>query len=113
MRTHLALSSYPSSHSSRLTRRSHVSQRNARTNDRELTEENMKRAALFVLLFATLAPAAPAPDEYSINVHVTSSYRGAGGDLGQQMDVVIGGKKYQLSAGGNGFLLATGDYKAK
>jgi hypothetical protein len=73
----------------------------------------MKRAALFVLLFATLAPAAPAPDEYSINVHVTSSYRGAGGDLGQQMDVVIGGKKYQLSAGGNGFLLATGDYKAK
>jgi hypothetical protein len=76
----------------------------------------MKKAAVFVLLlFATLAPAAPAPDEYSINVHVTSSYRrvGAGDDTGQQMDAVIGGKKYQLSAGGNGFLLATGDYKAK
>ena len=49
----------------------------------------MKRAALFVvLLLATLAPAAPAPEEYSINVHVTSSYRLASGP-GQELDVVI------------------------
>jgi len=73
----------------------------------------MKRAALFVLLIATLAPAAPAPDEYSINVHVTSSYLLAGG--GQGLDVVIHAKKYQL--GGDptrgSSLLVLGDYKAK
>jgi hypothetical protein len=71
----------------------------------------VKRAALFVLLLASLAPAAPAPDDYSINVHVTSSYLLAGG---QAMDVVIHAKKYQL--GGDprgGSLLALGDYKAK
>lgn len=60
---------------------------------------------------ATLAPAAPAPDEYSINVHVTSSYLFGGGN---GLDVVISAKKYQLG----GFppalgLLAPGDYKAK
>jgi hypothetical protein len=75
----------------------------------------MKRAALFVLpLLAMLAPAAPAPDEYSINVHVTSSYSLAGG---QGLDVVINSKKYQLSgfsgATRPGLLLALGDYKAK
>jgi hypothetical protein len=73
----------------------------------------MKRAALFVLLLvATLAAAAPAPDEYAINVHVTSSYTLGGG--GQGLDVVIQTKKYQL--GGDprgGSLLALGDYKAK
>jgi hypothetical protein len=70
----------------------------------------MKKAAVFVLLlFATLAPAAPAPDEYSINVHVTSSYNTPSG---QQLDVVIDGKKYQLTAG-SGYLLGLGDYKAK
>jgi hypothetical protein len=74
----------------------------------------MKTAALFVLLLlATLAPAAPAPDEYSINVHVTSSYTLGGG--GQGLDVVIHAKKYQL--GGDPTrgpsILALGDYKAK
>ena len=74
----------------------------------------MKTAALFVLLLAaTLAPAAPAPDEYSINVHVTSSY--ILGGTGQGLDVVIHAKKYQL--GGDTFkggaILALGDYKAK
>jgi hypothetical protein len=73
----------------------------------------MKIAALFVLLLAaTLAPAAPAPDDYSINVHVTSSYLLGGG--GQGLDVIIHAKKYQL--GGDprgGSLLALGDYKAK
>jgi hypothetical protein len=39
----------------------------------------MKRAALFsLLLLATLASAAPNPDEYSINVHVSSSALGRG-----------------------------------
>ncbi|HXO33964.1 MAG TPA: hypothetical protein VN901_16565 [Candidatus Acidoferrales bacterium] len=72
----------------------------------------MKTPALFVLLvLATLAPAAPAPDEYSINVHATSSYLlGAG----QGLDVVINAKKYQLSGDPRaGALLALGDYKAK
>jgi hypothetical protein len=72
----------------------------------------MKAAALIVLLLvATLAPAAPAPDDYSIKVHVTSSYEVNGV---QAMDVVINAKKYQLG----GFpptrgLLDLGDYKAK
>jgi hypothetical protein len=75
----------------------------------------MKTAALFVLLLlATLAPAAPAPDEYSINVHVTSSYFVGGG---QGLDVVINSKKYQLSgfsgATRSASVLALGDYKAK
>jgi hypothetical protein len=72
----------------------------------------MKRAALFVLLLlAALAPAAPAQDEYSINVHVTSSYTLAESRLG--LDVVIHGKKYQLLGVPTHGLLAPGDYKAK
>ena len=70
----------------------------------------MKRAALLVLLLATLAPAAPAPDDYSINVHVTSSYMLPSG---QGLDVVIKSKKYQLSGLYRGGILAFGDYKAK
>lgn len=71
----------------------------------------MKTAALFVLLLlATLAPAAPAPDEYSINVHVTSSYFVGGV---QELDVVINAKKYQLLGGAKGGLIGLGDYKAK
>jgi hypothetical protein len=62
---------------------------------------------------ATVAPAAPAPDEYSINVHVTSVYIIAEG--GQGLDAIIHAKKYQL--GGyptkGGLILALGDYKAK
>jgi hypothetical protein len=77
----------------------------------------MKTAALFVLLLvaalATLAPAAPAPDEYSITVHVTSSYTLGGG--GQGLDVVIHAKKYQLGGAPikGPSILALGDYKAK
>ena len=73
----------------------------------------MKSAALLVLqLFATLAPAAPAPapDDYAINVHVTSSYV-LNGDQG--LDVLINAKKYQLRGILRGGLLALGDYKAK
>jgi hypothetical protein len=82
------------------------------------TSENnggtMKRAALLVLLFAALAPAAPAPDDYTINVHVTSSYKLFIGSAPQQgLDVVINGKKYQLGGQYRGGILALGDYKAK
>lgn len=31
----------------------------------------------------------------------------------QKLDVTIDGKKYELAATGNGYLLALGDYKAK
>jgi hypothetical protein len=72
----------------------------------------MKRAALVVLLLlGTLAPAARTPDEYPINVHATSSYFLAGGLQG--LDVVVDGRKYQLSGVPRGGLLALGDYKAK
>jgi hypothetical protein len=75
----------------------------------------MKSAALFaLLLFGTLALAAPAPDEYSINVHVTSSCFVSNG---QWLDAVINGKKYRLGgfsgATKHASLLALGDYKAK
>jgi hypothetical protein len=74
----------------------------------------MKSAALFVLLLlATLAPAAPAPDDYSINVHVTSSYSISNAAGGQGLDVAINAKKYQLAGLVRGGLLALGDYKAK
>ena len=74
----------------------------------------MIRAALFVLLLlAALAPVAPAPDVYSIDVHVISSYFPPS-PPNQYLKVIIEGKKYEL--GGPrvaGSLLALGDYKAK
>jgi hypothetical protein len=74
----------------------------------------MKRATLFVLLLlATLAPAAPAPDDYSINVRVTSSYNIYAGPGTNGLDVVINAKKYQLAGFTRGGLLALGEYKAK
>jgi hypothetical protein len=75
----------------------------------------MKIATLFILLLlATLASGAPNPDEYSINVHVSSSYFLAGGFV-QGLKVLIDGKKYELRSGGasTSALLALGDYKAK
>ena len=87
----------------------------------------MKKAVLFVLLlFGTLASAAPAPNEYPINVHVDSSYwRMAASLLSgpqpvQRLAVIINGKKYELEAPATRAnphaavtLLALGDYKAK
>jgi hypothetical protein len=77
----------------------------------------MKRAALSVLLLlATCAMAAPKPDEYSINIHVQSSYfLFSDGGMSQMLKVTIDGKKYELIAPANARLplLALGDYKAK
>ena len=86
----------------------------------------MRKAVLTVLLlFGTLASAAPNPDEYSIDVHVTSSYwRVAASILSpepvQRLAVIIDGKKFELEAPATRVnrnagvtLLALGDYKAK
>jgi hypothetical protein len=85
----------------------------------------MKRAALFVLLLlTTLASAAPSPDEYSVNVRVSSSHwvvgpTSIGPRLFQRLNVIIDGKKYELEATARSAdfqtvpVLALGDYKAK
>jgi hypothetical protein len=68
----------------------------------------MNRAVLFLmLLLVTFVPAEPAPVEYNLDVHVTSSYFVfGGGGVSQWLNVVIGGKKYQLFDSYNGYLLA-------
>lgn len=86
----------------------------------------MRKAVLIVLLlFGTLASAAPNPDEYSINVHVTSSFwRMAQALFGpepvQRLAVIIEGRKFELEApatianrDAGVTLLALGNYKAK
>ena len=51
----------------------------------------MRTAALVLLvLLATFAPASPAPEEYSINLHVTGTYIVSGHDYRQlELDAVI------------------------
>lgn len=81
----------------------------------------MKKVALFALLLVpTFFWAAPIPDEYPINVHVTSSYLVT--EINQfrdpvpiqKLNVVIDGKKYELKGDTKKLgLLAPGDYKAK
>jgi hypothetical protein len=78
-----------------------------------------------MLLFATFSWAAPNPDEYSINVHVSSSRWVVEPTVVttpqacQKLDVIIDGKKYELETFSYGNLvagvplLALGDYKAK
>lgn len=87
----------------------------------------MRKAVLVVLLLlGTLASAAPNPDEYSVNVHVTSSYwvmapSTVGPQPVQRLAVIIDGKKYELEApatiranlNAGVTLLALGDYKAR
>src|SRR5580692_9708751 len=87
----------------------------------------MTKAALSILLLiSTFLLAAPNPDEYSINVHVTSSHWvmepaiGTGPEAFQMLNVVIDGKKYELEAPtlnanlqAGVALLALGNYKAK
>jgi len=82
----------------------------------------MKKVTLvFLLLFATFtwAAAEPNPEEYTTNVHVSSSRvvvevpNGVALDY-QVLNVVINGKKYELMSGSvKNVLLALGDYKAK
>jgi hypothetical protein len=86
----------------------------------------MKKTALLVLLLlAAYSWAAPNPDDYSINVHVSSSRwvmepTLLGPKPYQKLDVIIDGKKYELEAStfnanleAGVTLLALGDYKAK
>jgi hypothetical protein len=86
----------------------------------------MKKTVLLIpLLLATCSWAATNPDDYSIDVHVTSSRwfmepSTIGPRARQKLDVIIDGKKYELEAfafPGNieagVTLLALGDYKAK
>jgi hypothetical protein len=87
----------------------------------------MKKIALcIVLLFSTFSWAAPSPDEYSINVHVSSSHWImspailVGPEPFLRLNVIIDGKKYELEAPttkanleAGVTLLALGDYKAK
>jgi hypothetical protein len=79
----------------------------------------MNKVALFMLLMVpTFFWAAP-PSEHPINVHVTSSCfvaepgRFSGATAIQKLNVLIDGKKYELTAlAGRAGLLAPGDYKA-
>jgi hypothetical protein len=88
----------------------------------------MKRTVLLVfLVLATVSWTVAAPEDYSVNVHVTSSYwrmgplLQSGADPVQMLAVIIGGKKYELESSAplranleaGVTLLALGDYKAK
>lgn len=81
----------------------------------------MKKLVLTIfLLVPTFFWAVPNPDEYSINVHVTASYfvmvPGAFSGAGavQKLNVLIDGKKYELSGReSRKGLLTLGDYKAR
>jgi hypothetical protein len=80
----------------------------------------MKKIVLCVLLVSTFVWAAPNPNEYSVNIHVTSSYfvtspgRFEGAATVQKLNVLVDGKKYELTAlATKTGLLAPGDYKAR
>jgi hypothetical protein len=85
----------------------------------------MRSLALFFLLLSVLSWAQSSTNEYSINVHVTSSQWGnlpanVGTETIQRLSAIIDGKKYELAADDfrsnlqHGVtLLALGDYKAK
>ena len=88
----------------------------------------MKKIALFILVMSTFSWAAPNPDDYPINVHVSSSHwvmePTVIGPMGfQKLNVTIDGKKYELEALSTGGeiqntrsgvpVFALGDYKAK
>lgn len=74
----------------------------------------MKKVTIAILLLSGLALAAgdPNPAAYTINVHVNSSSMDIHGY--QVLEVVIGGKNYELQSQlPIEKLLALGDYKAK
>jgi hypothetical protein len=69
-----------------------------------------------LLLLATVSWATdPKPVDYTITVHVSATHIAFfSGHLVQDLDVIIGGKKYELiSELTVGQLLALGDYKAR
>ena len=84
-----------------------------------------KTVLLALLLLSTFCWAQPNPDQYSINVHVSSSRwfnasDGTNSRALQSLSVTIGGKKYELeyfsrrsTIEGGAAVLAPGDYKAK
>jgi len=81
----------------------------------------MKKFALLLVLLSAFLWAAPAPDDYPVKVHVTSShfdvlpYNGFIRSF-QRLDVVIDGKKYVLEEGTpqrRHELLTLGDYSAR
>ena len=81
--------------------------------------------SVLVVLFGAFCWAAPPADEYSVDVHTSSSYwemdpASLGPQAVQRLKAVIGGKKYELKApikGGNlqagATLLIPGDYTAR
>jgi hypothetical protein len=74
----------------------------------------VKKITVAILLFSAFvwAAGAPNPAEYTVNVHVSSSSMDPHGN--QLLEVVIGGKKYELQSElAIGRLLDLGDYKAK
>jgi hypothetical protein len=74
----------------------------------------VKKIMFAILLFSAFTWAAKDtnPADYTVNIHVSTSSIGLGGN--QFLDVVIDGKKYQLQSELRvGKLLALGDYKAK
>ena len=81
----------------------------------------MKKFALLLVLLPGFLWAAPAPDDYPVKIHVTSSHFDVlpyGGFIRsfQRLDVVIDGKKYVLEEGTpqrRHELLALGDYNAR
>jgi hypothetical protein len=81
----------------------------------------MKKFAVLLFLLSGFLWAAPAPDDYPVKVHVTSSHFDVLPYSGfircfQRLDVVIDGKKYVLEEGTpqrRHELLAVGDYSAR
>jgi hypothetical protein len=83
------------------------------TNRNEELREEDRTCCVAVLVRARMGPGGdPTPDDYTINIHVSSSSIATGG--GQDLSVVIDGKKYELACEcATGTLLALGDFKAK
>lgn len=70
-----------------------------------------------LLLCSVVAWSQPNPADYPVTVHVTRSWlRDAGGDnlvRYQMLDVIIGGKKFELESGPVNNLIVLGNYKAR
>ncbi len=83
----------------------------------------MKKVTLYlILIFGAVSWAAPNPDDYSINLHVTASHwivmPGTGSGMYQELTGTVDGKKYtfigeEVLTTHSLSVLAPGDYKAK